>query len=209
MGIYKTYQEAVLANGSIKGVYVGKYKHLFYTNDSWRGIAVIFCDPADYLESVADFQARGKLLALGDDVVSVTGRVIRLDQCCEVWNSPSNTHDQRFVLQAAADNEDTDTLTWEPVFGDEVSTVEGVGMLLTTVVRDGTMSCIVQFENDWNEFKLDELKPVDHEYEAGKVLWHTWLDCVHEEINLNFDNMPASNQKAWIKFAKLVKPVDE
>jgi len=151
MSVFKTYQEAVIANGSTKGVYSDGTR--FFTDGSHS----------------------------------------------KYYNTkPCNP----------ADNDDTDTLTWEPGVGDEVSTREGVGIFLTTVVRDGTMSSIVQFENDWNEFKLDELRPVDQDYYNGKAVYELWHSCLLDEQSSSFDMLSLNGQKKWIKFAKLVKPVD-
>lgn len=226
MSVFKTYRDAVIANGSTKGVYTNLNKDEFHTCYAWRGLTLHHCNPADYLESVADFQARGKLLVSGDIAVTVGGDVIHLpEKVLSVWNSPSGSHNKRFILQAAADNEDTETpeerevleamsesvnaTTWRPVVGDHVSTAVGVGRVLATVVRDNTVSYIVQFENDWNEFTFDELKSFDHEYEAGKRLRELWINCYSGEVvSLSFELLDDEHRNAWIELAKRVKVLD-
>lgn len=73
MGIYKTYQDAVIANGSTKGVYTDDNR--FYTDGTeGKYCDVEICNPADHLESMADFYGRGFELVDGDNYTSVTGK---------------------------------------------------------------------------------------------------------------------------------------
>lgn len=107
MGIYKTYKEAVLGGGSVKGVYTdGSY---FYTNGSEaRFVGIELCNPADYLETLESFLNSGKRLVSGDDVVGIHGTVITIfDVSVQEWNCLSYNNRKRFVLQAAADKVET------------------------------------------------------------------------------------------------------
>lgn len=107
MAIYKTYKEAVLANGSTKGVYEklrnGGFQFGFLEPGQWKE-----CDPADHLESLEDFRDSDKKLMPGDIVTLKPGGVLTLSESLvEVWGTQSDGDDKRFVLQAAADQVET------------------------------------------------------------------------------------------------------
>lgn len=223
MGVFKTYRDAVIANGSTKGVYTNLNKDEFHTCYAWRGLTLHHCNPADYLESVADFQARGKLLALGDDVTGINGHVVSVKRhSYNMWNSPDEDHNKRFILQAAADSEDTGTPEEREVFeamsesvstaypeqGETVSTPVGIGEFVAKVTKRGVTRCIVQFENSYGEFSPEAVTPFGREYEAGKKLWGLWLDCQPEEATTRFDKIDLDTRNAWIELAKRVKVLD-
>lgn len=112
MGIYKTYREAVVENGGTKGVYKTGSKgggHPDYRgcfridepallgNTTW-----VECNPADYLETLGSFLASGKRLVRGDLVIYLNGDVKPVENS-KIMNLPVDSQEQRFVLQAAAD----------------------------------------------------------------------------------------------------------
>lgn len=117
MGIYKTYKEAVIANGSTKGI--------FTTGECWNGLphrkgkfstrlgnpAIgindwLKCKPSDHLHTLEEFLASGKRLVDGDLYVPIDGyvRTVGTDGEAVNLNRPWPDIDTRtHVLQAAAD----------------------------------------------------------------------------------------------------------
>ena len=109
MGIYKTYKEAVLANGSTNGVCVSSSGDEFYTDESWLGRCSVayLCSPVDYLESMADFISSGKMLINGDLVID-SSRVVQKVYAEGAMNKPDDLVDNEiFILKAAAYDTET------------------------------------------------------------------------------------------------------
>lgn len=111
MGVYKTYQEAVITDGSTKGIYLNS-RGDFGTSDSLKKYGHIAfyspCDPADYLESLAFFTVRGLELIDGDMFTGVFGGVMKVGVDVKLPLPESLKRDaSRFVIHAAAYNQDT------------------------------------------------------------------------------------------------------
>lgn len=105
MGIYKTYKEAVIANGSVKGIFTDGKR--FYTDGTdLKYCNIKPCNPADYLETLADFLAGGKRLVDGDYFVTAGNNVVSVGQksvSAILVNKPGKTQDNHiYVVKAAA-----------------------------------------------------------------------------------------------------------
>lgn len=102
MGIYKTYKEAVLADGSVKGVFTDGKR--FYTDGTdLKYCDIKPCNPADHLESLAFFTTKGLELVDGDMITGVLGGVLTVGVDVNLPLPVSTTRDAtRFVIYAAA-----------------------------------------------------------------------------------------------------------
>lgn len=105
MGIYNTYKEAVLANGSTNGVYTDGER--FLTNGSEGAYYDTGpCNPAAFLETLESFLASGKRLVSGDLITYLNGAVKSVENP-KIMNTLADSQNQRYVLQAAADQVET------------------------------------------------------------------------------------------------------
>lgn len=121
MAIYKTYQEAVIANGETQGVCTTgddragseRYRGYFTIMDAHETIDVsagawIECNPADYLETLEDFLARGLRLVNGDKYTGRDGNVVNVKTYnLSTVNTPWFGDEKRYVVKAAAYNTET------------------------------------------------------------------------------------------------------
>lgn len=105
MSIFKTYKEAVLANGSTKGVYINLMTGWFQLDISHPG-SWVECNPVNYLESLESFLASGKRLVDGDLTTYLNGAVKSVENP-KIMNTFADSQNQRYVLQAAADQVET------------------------------------------------------------------------------------------------------
>lgn len=249
MDIYNSYAEAVIANGSTKGVcttgehwyggfdYVGKFsfdKHdekLLMGSNKW-----VECNPADHVESMVDFYARGLKLVEGDQYVNQFGEVVTVSKTLvTLANTPSEGDNKRFVLQAAADNEDTETpeerevfeamsesVNWQgshTAFGNKYETGvtyydrlnQCLCRLVGPVLDDGAACIVEKFDEDLTgAYLLAEWTALEtsEQYEAGKKLRELWFNCQAEEVTISFDKIDSDIHNAWIELAKRVKVLD-
>lgn len=105
MKLFKTYEEAVISNGSTKGVYkneiTGEFCHLTGALEGmsayWEG-----CEPCDYLETLAAFYARGLKLVKGDKYADRKGNVVNVETYNLTGaNTPMPEDKNRFVVKAS------------------------------------------------------------------------------------------------------------
>lgn len=115
MGIYNTYKEAVLANGSTKGVMFARNcltgEEFFQSRIDFDyelqcpnldGALWVECNPANYLETLESFLASGRRLKYGDLYVELHGVVAKVLSETDANTKSSRDH-KRYILQAAAD----------------------------------------------------------------------------------------------------------
>lgn len=97
-----------------------------------------------------------------------------------------------------------------PNQGESVMTPVGKGEFSTKVYTRGQTLYVVQFKNTFGTFPVEEIKPIDAEYEAGKKLREHWLSCRSENIPVqHFDKLDSGIREAWIELAKHVKPINK
>lgn len=97
-----------------------------------------------------------------------------------------------------------------PHKGESVMTPTGKGEFSTKVYTKGETLYVVQFENTFGTFPIDEIKPIDTEYEDGKKLRELWLSLRPFDTPVpHFDESGSGIRKAWIELAKHVKPIDK
>lgn len=184
MAIYKTYREAVLANGSTKGV--------FTTRDDWcggEGLVGHFmiedelkspevgrggwkeCDPADHLETLEDFRDSDKKLMPGDIVTLKPGGVLTLSESLmEVWSTQGDGDDKRFVLQAADDQVETP------------EEKEAFDAIDTTPNQVGPLSCSEKPNNsEWNGKGLPSVG-VEFDFSSNGFSWESRVMLFNDGI---------------------------
>lgn len=210
MSVFKTYKEAVIANGSVKGIFTDGNR--FYTDGTdLKYCNIKPCNPADYLETLADFLAGGKWLVDGDYFVTAGNNVVSVGQnsvSASLVNKPGKTQDNHiYVVKAAAYEIETleekeafdaiDTTPqqveslakaeWQPEVGEKVSTTYEVGEVKAIMMQAHShVDYVVQFDDDWNIFTLDELSkpetPAEREQrerlEAGYDLYCASVNAI-------------------------------
>lgn len=105
MGTYKTYKQAVLANGSTNGISTDCNQ--FFTDSNLSTFKP--CNPVDYLETLESFLVSGKRLCKKDTVINDDGSIYILNDAEDIddWSLYDVNDDNRFILQAAADQTET------------------------------------------------------------------------------------------------------
>lgn len=106
--IYKTYKEAVIANGSVKGIHCAMISNdgrggVFGLEKDFSSITknTLPCYPSGYLQTLADFLESGMSLTKGDLLINTMGQVCSVNHPSAMGMSVE-MNKNRYVLDAMA-----------------------------------------------------------------------------------------------------------
>ncbi|OOE71734.1 hypothetical protein [Salinivibrio kushneri] len=106
--IYKTYKEAVIANGSVKGIHCAMISNdgrdgVFGLEKDFSSITrnTLPCYPSGYLQTLADFLESGMSLTKGDLLINTMGQVCSVNHP-SAMGMPVEMNKNRYVLDAMA-----------------------------------------------------------------------------------------------------------
>jgi hypothetical protein len=209
--MYDTYKQAKLANPDSEVVTTGpKWDGRESSTGKFQAMgrhvladhAWVICDPADHCETLTQFEKVGKALETGDKVIVKGDDTVFTIDNASMWDTSTISNaEEIYILEATADKVESN---W-PQPGEKVITSLGVGEFVAKVVEYDVIAYIVQFDDNWEAFTIDGLKPYDEDYENAKALYQLAMSLSwYPQSNLPFSEV-GDHQHMWIELAKRVE----